>query len=260
MQRQPKRARNDLDKESSDCGFGASKSLYSLNAYSILGLQFVSPNDRVQGRCHMKIFASLFFVLLLASTTGLSQGKGVDRSSERVRDAGTNSANGPKTETGAGRGIDFGTGRTPKVMPIPNPYRFAGRLDVITKAIVEVMRDRKLILDEAASKPAEGIFVSQPYTFIKGAVVTQTELNRYADLNSSVSRGWTRGRYTLIVEAQPIDGSSANVSVNAKIEGRTDGATGAEWTTVTSIGTAEDEFLSALITHVTGGPPPGRVE
>jgi hypothetical protein len=62
------------------------------------------------------------------------------------------------------------------------------------------------------------------------------------------------------VEVQPIDGNSANVSVNAKVEGRTDGATGAEWITLRSSGVAEDEFLSALITGITGGPPPGRVE
>jgi hypothetical protein len=121
------------------------------------------------------------------------------------------------------------------------------------------MRDRKLILDTAASKPAEGVLVSQPYTFIKGAVVSQSELNRYADVPPyTESRGWTRGRYTIIVEVQPIDGTSTNVSVNAKIEGRTDGASGAEWTTLNSTGEAEQEFLSALIESVTGVTPPGR--
>jgi hypothetical protein len=128
------------------------------------------------------------------------------------------------------------------------------------KAITDVMRDRKLVVDEAASRPAEGIIVSQPYTFIKGAVIAQTELGRFADITTSSARGWTRGRYTLTVEVQPIDGNSANVSVNAKIEGRTDGATGPEWATLKSIGVAEDEFLAALITNITGGPPPGRVE
>jgi hypothetical protein len=59
---------------------------------------------------------------------------------------------------------------------------------------------------------------------------------------------------------QPIDGNSANVSVNARIEGRTDGATGAEWSTLPSSGLVEEEFLSALITNITGAPPPGRVE
>jgi hypothetical protein len=203
----------------------------------------------------MKKFASLFLVAMLSAGSAWPQSKGVDKTGERVRDAGT-----PKTDTGAGRGMDFGSGRTPKVPPLPNPYRLAARRDVILKAVADVMRDRKLIMDEAASKPDEGIIVSQPYTFIKGAVVTQTELNRYADLTSSPGRGWTRGRYTLAVEVQPIDGNSANVSVNAKIEGRTDGATGAEWVTLPSVGTAEEEFLSALITNITGAPPPGRVE
>lgn len=204
--------------------------------------------------------ASLLLILVASSVSAWPQGKGVDKTSERVRDSGMNGSNGTKTTTGTGTGIDFGGGRTPVVLPLPNPYRLTARRDVIVKAISDVMRDRKLIVDEAASKPADGIIVSQPYTFIKGAVITQTELGRYADVTASTARGWTRGRYTLTVEVQPIDGNSANVSVNAKIEGRTDGATGAEWTTLKSLGVAEDEFLSALITNITGGPPPGRVE
>jgi len=55
-----------------------------------------------------------------------------------------------------------------------------------------------------------------------------------------------------------IDGSTANVAVNAKVEGRTDGATGAEWTTLRSSGLAEDQFLDALIVAVTGAAAPGR--
>ena len=208
----------------------------------------------------MTKFASLFFVILLSAASVWSQGKGVDKSAASVRDSGAKGSNSVKTDTGAGRGMDFGKGRTPEIPPIPNPYRFSARRDVILNAVAEVMQDRKLIVDEAASKPGEGIVVSQPYTFIKGAVVTQTELGRYADITTSAARGWTRGRYTITVEVQPIDGNSANVSVNAKIEGRTDGATGAEWTTLQTIGVAEEEFLSALITRITGTPPPGRVE
>jgi hypothetical protein len=205
-------------------------------------------------------FTSLLLIIMIGAVSAYSQGKGVDKTTERVRDSGTAGSNGVKTDTGAGRGIDFGKGRTPEVPPLPNPYRLTARRDVILNAIAEVMRDRKLIVDEAASKPADGILVSQPYTFIKGAVVTQTELGRYANFTTTTARGWTRGRYTLTVEVQPIDGTSANVSVNAKIEGRTDGATGAEWTTLPSSGVVEDEFLSALINSVTGGPPPGRPE
>jgi hypothetical protein len=200
-------------------------------------------------------------VLLISSGAALGQAaKGVDKQSERVRDTGTRTAgtNGAKQDVGTGRGIDFGSGRTPTVMLLPNPYRMTARRDVLVKAIQDLMTDRKLVVDEAASKPSDGIIVSQPFTFIKGAVVSQAEISRYADVPISASRGWTRGRYTLTVEVQPIDGMSANVSVNAKVEGRTDGATGAEWTTLRSTGLAEDEFLSDLVTAITGAAPPGR--
>jgi hypothetical protein len=206
----------------------------------------------------------VFTALLVSCTCALlvlAQGKGVDKQSERVRDTGSERVpvnNGAKTDVGAGRGMDFGKGRTPEVPPLPNPYRITGRREVILQGIQDVMRDRKLILDEAASRPAEGIIVSQPYTFIKGVVVSAGELSRYAEVPTSAARGWTRGRYTLTVEVQPIDGTSANISVNAKIEGRTDGATGAEWVTLRSSGLVEDEFMSALVTAVTGTPPPGR--
>jgi hypothetical protein len=205
-------------------------------------------------------FAGLLLIIICSAVSAWSQGKGVDKTSERVRDSGTAGSNGVKNDTGAGRGIDFGKGKTHEVPPLPNPYRISARRDAILNAIADVMRDRKLIMDDTASKPAEGIIVSQPYTFIKGAVVTQSELGRYANVTSSSSRGWTRGRYTITVEVQPIDGNSANISVNAKIEGRTDGATGAEWITLPSSGVVEDEFLSALVSNITGAPPPGRVE
>ena len=208
----------------------------------------------------MMKFASLALIILLSAASVWAQGKGVDKTSGRVRDTGATGSNSPKTDTGTGRGIDFGKGRTPEVPPIPNPYRISSRRDLIMNAIAELMGDRKLIVDEAASKPADGIIVSQPYTFIKGAVVSQSELGRYANVTTNTSRGWTRGRYTITVEVQPIDGNSANISVNARVEGRTDGATGAEWTTLQSSGLAEQEFLSALITKVTGAPPPGHVE
>jgi len=200
--------------------------------------------------------------LIVLSVTALGQAaKGVDKQNERVRDGGTNRTagnNGTKTDTGSGRGFDFGRGKTSEVPLLPNPYRLTARRDVLIKTIQDVMRDRKLVVDETASRFSDGIIVSQPFTFIKGAVVSQAELSRYAEVPVSSSRGWTRGRYTLTVEVQPIDGSAANVSVNAKVEGRTDGATGAEWTTLRSSGLSEDEFLDALIVAVTGSPAPGR--
>src|SRR5262247_3105408 len=201
-------------------------------------------------------------ILIACSLPAFAQAaKGVDKQSERVRDGGserTPANNGNKTDVGAGRGIDFGSGKSTEAPPLPNPYRLTGRRDVIITAIQDLMRDRKLVLDESASRLSDGIIVSQPFTFTKGAVVAQSEISRYADVPVSSSRGWTRGRYTLTVEVQPIDGSTANVAVNAKLEGRSDGATGAEWTTLRSSGLAEDQFLDGLITAVTGAAPPGR--
>jgi hypothetical protein len=206
------------------------------------------------------IFAAL--IVSLAAASAFAQGKGVDTQSKKVSDASNSSAagtNGTKQDTGtSGSGINFGREKATAKSLIPNPYRMTARRDAIIRAVTDVMRDRKLIVDDAASKPGEGIIVCQPYTFIKGAVVTQSELNRYANVQSSESRGWTRGRYTILVEVQAIDGVSSNVSVTAKIEGRTDGATGAEWTTLPSTGLAEQEFLGALIGNITGENPVER--
>jgi hypothetical protein len=209
----------------------------------------------------LRIIIGLVILIACSVPTLAQAAKGVDKQNERVRDSGserTPANNGNKTDVGAGRGIDFGSGRTPAAPPLPNPYRLTGRRDVIITAIQDLMRDRKLVVDDSASKIADGIIVSQPYTFTKGAVVAEADLSRYAEVPNSSARAWTRGRYTLTVEVQPIDGTSANIAVNAKIEGRTDGATGAEWTTLRSTGLAEDQFLEGLILAVTGVAPPGR--
>ena len=210
----------------------------------------------------LRIITGLLVLSICSIPTFAQAAKGVDKQNERVRDSGTERTpanNGNKTDVGAGRGFDFGSGRTPETPPLPNPFRLSGRRDVIINAVQELMRDRKLVVDENASRLSEGIIVSQPFTFTKGAVVAEADLGRYADVPTSSARGWTRGRYTLTVEIQPIDGSTANVAVNAKVEGRTDGATGAEWTTLQSSGLAEDQFLEGLITAVTGSAPPGRI-
>src|SRR5688500_8925307 len=210
----------------------------------------------------IRIIVSLMFLMVCSLPAFAQAAKGVDKQNERVRDSGSDRTpgnNGNKTDTGAGRGFDFGSGRTPATPPLANPYRLTGRRDVIINAVQDLLRDRKMVLDEAASRLSEGIIVSQPFTFTKGAGVSEGELSRYADAPPSAARAWTRGRYTLTIEVNPIDGTSANVSVNAKVEGRTDGPTGAEWTTLRSTGLAEDEFLEGLVTAVTGVTPPGRV-
>jgi hypothetical protein len=200
-------------------------------------------------------------LLLLAFGVAAAQEKGVDQQNDRIRDSGNNrqpAVNGAKTDTGVGRGMDFGKGKTQVPPPIENPYRFKVPNDVLAKAVLELMRDRKLTLDDAGSKPENGLLVSQPYTFTKGTVVTASELTRLALVPTSEQRSWTRGRYTLVIEIQPIDSANTNVSVNARVEGRSDNVLGAEWISLRSNGTAEQEFLIALIEKVTGAPPPGH--
>ena len=200
-------------------------------------------------------------LLFIAGTVCVAQEKGVDQQNDRIRDSSNNrqpAVNGSKTDTGVGRGMDFGKGKTKAAPAVPNPYRFQVPNDVLSKAVQELMRDRKLIMDETVSKPETGLLVSQPYTFTRGTVVTSSELFRFAEVPRTEQGNWTRGRYTLIVEIQPIDSAATNVSVNARVEGRSDNVLGAEWLSLRSNGTAEEEFLVALITKITGTPPPGH--
>src|ERR1051326_6408624 len=171
----------------------------------------------------LRIITGLLILIACSVPAFAQAAKGVDKSNERVRDTGserTPANNGNKTDVGSGRGIDFGKGRTPETPPLPNPYRLSGRRDVIINAVQQLMQDRKLVVDDSASRLADGIIVSQPYTFTKAGVAGEADLSRY--------------------------------------EGRTDGATGAEWTTLRSSGLAEDQFLEGLIINVTGAAPPGR--
>jgi hypothetical protein len=209
----------------------------------------------------VKRIGGLFILLVFSVVPMFAQEKGVDTQNKRIRDVGTNRQpgnNGTNQDSGTGRGMDWGKGKTPPTVILPNPYRLTARNNAILKAVEDLMKERKMIPDTAASRLEQGIIVSQPYTFIRGSVVAESEISRYADVPSTQSRGWSRGRYTLIVEVQPIDGMTSNVSVNAKIEARSDGASGAEWTTLRSNGTAEQEFLSALVENITGASPAGR--
>ncbi len=209
----------------------------------------------------MKKLFALALLTLLLNVSAQAQEKGVDQQNGRIRDNSNNrvpAVNGGNVNTGVGRGVDFGKGRTVVPPPLPNPYRLSVPNDVLTKAVAELIRDRKMIVDDSVSKPEVGLLISQPYTFTRGSVITESELNRLAEVPRTDLRNWTRGRYTIIVEVQPIDSAHTNISVNARIEGRSDSVMGAEWVSLRSNGTAEEEFLIALVEKVTGGPPPGR--
>ena len=119
---------------------------------------------------------------------------------------------------------------------------------------MNALREKKIIVDDASSRIKDGVVITQPYVFAKGSVITQNELNRYAVVESPDS-AWTRAQFTLTIAVQSIDGVQNNVSVIAKVEGRSVNGLMSEWLTLRSSGVAEDEFLSKLVELVTGTSP-----
>lgn len=200
----------------------------------------------------MKKFFLLLTVLIFCSINIYAQEKGVDSQNKTIRDAGNGTSNPNK---GLSSGINFGKDKSPEKRAVQNPYRFTARRETLVQAAQDILRDSGKVLNDAASKPNEGILVTQPYTFAKGAELATSALVRYAITETTYTKNWTRGRYTLIIEIQPIDGVHCNVSVVAKIEGKAESASGAEWTTMKSSGQAEEEFLNALIESIIGEKP-----
>jgi hypothetical protein len=187
-------------------------------------------------------------IIVLATVSSPAQVKGVDTQTQKIKET-TNSTT--SRETDASRSFDWGKGKTHVRARLANPYRLASRRDVLVETIKQVIKDQKMLVDEASSRLSDGIVVTQPFIFTKGAVIAKSELSRYAALDT-FERSWSRGRYTLIIEVQSIDGVQNNVSVNAKIEGREGAGLMTEWRTLQSSGLAEDEFLKVLVEAVTG--------
>lgn len=198
----------------------------------------------------MKKLPAAIFTLVALTGASFAQ-KGVDTQTQTIKDSGNRVTTRTNDVT---RSFDWGKGKTKIRQRLPNPYKLNARRDVLIENIVEALRAQKMIVDEAASRPKDGIIVTQPFVFAKGSVVTQNELNRYAILDSNDS-AWMRGQYSLTIEVQSIDGVQNNVSVNAKVEGRAGNGLMSEWVTVRSSGAAEDEFLTRLIELVTGNSP-----
>jgi hypothetical protein len=197
-----------------------------------------------------KFILATGLVCVAAAISAFAQ-KGIDTQTQVIKND-TNKATSRQTD--ATRSFDWGKGKTKVRDMLANPYKLNSRRDVLVDGILDVLKEKKILVDEAASRPKEGLIITQPFVFAKGAVISQSELSRYAVLQYG-DTGWTRGQYTLTIEVQPIDGVQNNVSVNAKVEGRSGNGLMSEWTTLQSSGIAEDEFLAKLIEAVTGNSP-----
>lgn len=197
----------------------------------------------------MKKLFYLAFAVIVFATAVFAQ-KGIDSQTDKIKQEG-NKTTQQSADKADGRSFNWGKDKTKVRERLANPYKMNSRRDVLIQSVIGVLKDNKLIVDEAASRMKDGIVVTQPFVFAKGAIITRGELNRYADL-SGTDASWTRGRYTLTVEIQSIDGIQNNVSVTAKVEGRSENGLVSEWTTLQSTGAAEDEFLVKLVETVTG--------
>ncbi len=198
---------------------------------------------------------SITLALLLAGAS-LAQTKGIDTQTEKIKDD-TNKTT--SRENDVRRSWNFGKDKT-KIRPrVENPLKLNSRRDVLVENIIGLLREKKIIVDEAASRLKDGLIVTQPFIFAKGAVITKNELTRFAFVPSS-DASWTRGRYSLTIEVQSIDGIQNNVTVTAKVEGLAGSGLTSEWTTLESSGAAEEEFLVRLVEAVTGVSPDEPVD
>ena len=196
----------------------------------------------------MKYTALAVALLLPVSLFGQ---KGMDTQTQKIKDDGNKVTTRSNDAT---RSFDWGKGKTKVRERLPNPYRMTARRDQLVLSVLDVLREQKIVVDEASSRIKEGHIVTQPFVFAKGTVITASELSRYGILDYA-DDAWSRAQYSLTIDIQSIDGIQNNVTVNAKVEGRAGNGLLSEWRTVRSSGVAEDEFLAKLIESVTGTSP-----
>lgn len=194
----------------------------------------------------------IFPAIIIFAGAAFAQ-KGVDTQTKKIKQEATKTTQSSGDTSSTGRVLDFGRDKTPTRQMLANPYKLSSRRDVLITTVIGLLKDQKLVVDEASSKPEDGIIITQPFVFARGNVITQNELNRYAILPEN-STGWRSGRYTLRIEIESIDGIQNNVFVTARVEGKEESGLMSEWRTLQSSGTAEDEFLSKLVENVTGNP------
>lgn len=199
----------------------------------------------------MKRIIPGLLIIVLSGVVVSAQVKGVDPQNQQIqRDANRGTDKGGDVS----RSWDFGAGKTKTRGRLSNPQKLNGRRDYLVAQIIEVLRETRMLVDEASSRLEEGLVITQPFTFARGAVITRNELARYAELPRD-STAWTRGRLVLTIEVQSLDGISNNVSVSAKVEGRSENGLRSEWSSLPTSGAAEEEFLIKLIEMVTGKSP-----
>jgi hypothetical protein len=207
------------------------------------GVMISSATSRIS----FALFLFIFGVISLAAQTQ----KGIDTQTQKIKQDTSTATSRP---TDATKSYDWGKGKTKVRDRLDNPYKFTARRDALIEMVTQALEEEHILVDDAASRVKDGMIITQPYVFAKGPVTTQGELVKYGSLDPE-DTAWSRGQYTLTIEVQPIDAMHNNVSVIAKVEGRSGSGLVSEWRTVQSTGLAEDEFLAKLVELVTGKSP-----
>ena len=195
---------------------------------------------------------ALITIILALVLTGLvAAQKGIDTQTEKIKQDTNKQTSRP---TDVSKSYSWGKGKTKVRDALPNPYKFTARRDSLVEMITQALQEKSILMDEPASRLKDGVIITQPFVFAKGPVTTQSELLRYGNVEYA-DTAWSRAQYTLTIEVQPIDAVQNNVSVIAKVEGRSGTGLTSEWRTVQSSGLAEDEFLAKLVEIATGKSP-----
>lgn len=192
---------------------------------------------------------------VLFATMAAAQ-KGVDTQTQKIRQ---DTSKTTQTDRESGRGWSFGKDKTKVRERLANPYKLAARRDALVDAVLDVLKEKKLVTDDTSTRLEDGIVVTMPVIFVKGAVVALSELGRYAILPESEAT-WRGGRYSLRIEVVSVDGTQHNVSVTAKVEGKSENGMRTEWITLPSSGQAEEDFLVKLVEAVTGNSPDDPID
>jgi len=139
-------------------------------------------------------FVVAIAVLSIAQSVQSQTQKGIDTQTNKIKED-TNKTTTRLSGEPPARTFDWGKGKTHVRDRLPNPYKLTARRDVLVTTIMQALKERKIVVDEASSRLGDGIIITQPYVFSKGPVITQNELNRYAVL-AFADTAWSRGQYT----------------------------------------------------------------
>jgi len=135
--------------------------------------------------------------------------------------------------------------------PLPNPYTINIPRDQILKTVREVLKTCSIPVDEEASKPVESKLVTKYVVFTKG-VTARTDLEHLSNLPASEVHNWTQGRYSLEINALPLDEKRSQLQVIVRLQGQVADVVGTKWIDSPSNGTAEDEILRSLASRILG--------